>query len=508
MPNKVFISYRHTEPDQRLAKALYTCFTNQGLEVFIDAEIGVGSRWSEEIERNLLASEYFIVLLSKNSIRSEMVRYEIKLAHEQSSMGRLRIFPVRISYQGALPYDLGVYLDPIQYAFWQDNESSERICSQLAQAILRSASLPVQPKNADCGQDHLDLRELSKVTEQGGAPLPVADPRLETGALHPSSPFYIKRREDHELERLVWNNQTVVVKAPRQFGKSSFMARAISLAKRQNVPSCFIDFQLLDNRQFDALETVCRYVGHKLSRSFQTSIKPEDVWDDWLGPKESLTIFVEEAILSSQKQPVLICLDEVDRILDREFRDDFFTLVRGWHNRRATEDGWKHLNLVIVHSTETSLWIRDPRISPFNVGQRFTLPPFNLGDIYELNRRHGKALEKKEDIEALLRFVGGQPYLVRVALFTCAQNGWSISELRRRAIEDPGPFSDHLRDRIISLRRSPKRLSAFKEVLHNSSCQDELDFEVLLAAGLVKGKRRSSISVHCELYEQYFRENL
>jgi serine/threonine-protein kinase len=86
--------------------------------------------------------------------------------------------------------------------------------------------------------------------------------------------------------------------------------------------------------------------------------------------------------------------------LDCEFRDDFFTFVRGWHNRRATADGWKHLNLVNVHSTETSLWIRDPLISPFNVGQSFTLPPFNLGDIYELNRRHGKALEKKEDIEA------------------------------------------------------------------------------------------------------------
>jgi hypothetical protein len=55
------------------------------------------------IDRELRACQALVALLSADSIRSDAVRYEVKLAYE----AKKRIFPVRVDYDGALPIDLG-----------------------------------------------------------------------------------------------------------------------------------------------------------------------------------------------------------------------------------------------------------------------------------------------------------------------------------------------------------------------------------------------------------------
>jgi hypothetical protein len=65
-----------------------------------------------------------------------------------------------------------------------------------------------------------------------GAPLPSADPRLETGALKLDSPFYVRRPADEAIERLVrQHGETILVNGPRQVGKTSLAARAQAAAQ-------------------------------------------------------------------------------------------------------------------------------------------------------------------------------------------------------------------------------------------------------------------------------------
>ena len=82
--SKVFISYRHVKPDEDLAMFLENFLRTRGHEVFIDRRMLVGTKWVDEIERQIKAAKFFIVLLSKDSIRSEMVQQEVTLAHEQA----------------------------------------------------------------------------------------------------------------------------------------------------------------------------------------------------------------------------------------------------------------------------------------------------------------------------------------------------------------------------------------------------------------------------------------
>ncbi len=59
--SQVFISYRHVEPDESLALALAEALKSRRHPVFIDQQIEIGTRWVDEIERQIRASAFFVV---------------------------------------------------------------------------------------------------------------------------------------------------------------------------------------------------------------------------------------------------------------------------------------------------------------------------------------------------------------------------------------------------------------------------------------------------------------
>jgi hypothetical protein len=133
--SRCFISYRHVSPDQELARALADFLAARNHGIFLDTKIGVGTRWVDEIERELRAANYFIVLLSEQSLRSDMVRQEVALAHELAAQAKLRILPIRVAYVDRLPYDLAAYLNPLQHCFWNNGEPFEGVCAEIGAAI-------------------------------------------------------------------------------------------------------------------------------------------------------------------------------------------------------------------------------------------------------------------------------------------------------------------------------------------------------------------------------------
>ena len=88
---KVFVSYRHVAPDEECALQLCAFLEREGFDVFIDKRIHVGQRWVEEIDRHLKSSDHFVVLLSADSIRSDMLRQEVADAHSLALAGKIRV---------------------------------------------------------------------------------------------------------------------------------------------------------------------------------------------------------------------------------------------------------------------------------------------------------------------------------------------------------------------------------------------------------------------------------
>src|SRR4051794_39568219 len=102
---KVFVSYRHVEPDAQFAEQLERFLAGRGITVFRDTHIRVGDEWPASIDESLRSSEFLIVLISQASVDSRSVREEVRLAH---SLG-LRILPVRVDAESELPYSIGPY---------------------------------------------------------------------------------------------------------------------------------------------------------------------------------------------------------------------------------------------------------------------------------------------------------------------------------------------------------------------------------------------------------------
>src|SRR4051812_38627536 len=398
--SQVFLSYRHVEPDERLAEGLCAFLQQRGLRVFLDKQIRISLDWAMEIDRQLRASDSFVVFLSEDSIRSDMLRQEVQIAHELRQEGKLAIFPIRLGFQGKLPYDLGSYLNRIQYALWHPGDAETELFGLLHTAITGGASLPMAQSSDNLGV--VSLADSSVAAEWKGAPLPAADPRIviETGTIRLDSPFYVRRREDAAAESfLAQPGSTIVVKGPRQSGKSSLLARLYTLSKQWGRRSVYLDFQTFDEPQLASLGTILQTSARRIARTLKTPLQPDDVWDsDLLGEKGSFAEFLGRAVLDGSSSPVVLILDEVDRLFDRAYRGDFFAAVRGWHNNRAMEESWDNLHLVLGHATDPALWIENLNESPFNVGDRLRLGEFTRDEVADLNERYGNPLRSFEEI--------------------------------------------------------------------------------------------------------------
>lgn len=501
---RIFISYkRDTDPDESVAKELYQTLSSQH-EVFLDKIMLVGTRWAERIEDEIQQTDYLIVLLSADSVGSEMLQEEISRAHNlavERGNGKPIILPVRLNYREKFNYPIDTYLDPINWAFWQGPEDTQRLIEELKQAI----SGGVLPVGEDEKLRILQERKLLRYAK----PYASAQPDLESakGTIRLESAFYIERSEDRiALETIRRPGGTIVIKAPRQMGKSSLLIRMVRAAIKENKRVAFLDFQLLDHKTMANADTFYRAFCILLTSELKLGNRVDDWWSQSLPNPWNCTKYLKEYLLKDLDAPLVIAIDETEHIFDTEFGADFFAMLRVWHNTRF-EPAMKQLGLALVTSTEPDLFIDqlDTR-SPFNVGETIELTDFTDAQIAVLNRRHGSPLTRSE-LQQLSVLLGGHPYLVRQALYHITLQHISATELFSKAAEDRGPFGDHLRHYLFLLQGKPKLARGLLDVIRLQRCEDQHIFYRLRGAGLVRQEGRIIVP-RCQLYASFFKERL
>lgn len=87
---RVFISYSHKN-SSALALAIEARLKYLGNhDVFVDKSIPGGRKWKEVIEKNVLACDYFVLLVHENVFESEFIKQEFELALAENKT----IYPV------------------------------------------------------------------------------------------------------------------------------------------------------------------------------------------------------------------------------------------------------------------------------------------------------------------------------------------------------------------------------------------------------------------------------
>jgi hypothetical protein len=514
----LFICYkRNVDPDQKLADYLYEFLTAQGHDVFIDGSLRTGETWLEKIDQQIKISDFLVVLLSKASADSEMVKAEVRRAYEyRKQQGHPHTLPVRIAYEGMLPYSIDAFLDPLQYVVWQNEADNEHVGRDIQAAIegRLPEQEPIQPRSASGEFAVSDDGRIIADDETLHPPLPEFDPRwieeLEApgGAVKLRSRFYVEREADARLKReIVRAGTTTTIRAARQTGKSSLLVRGVHHACQNGAKVVCLDMQRVDRDHLETSDVFLRYLAECIIHKLRLDLtEVERSWHSSLGPQDKLTYLMEDYVLPECDTPTVLALDEADRLLGTDFYKDFFALVRSWHNSRALDDRWNKINIVMVISTEPYLLIDDVTQSPFNVGLKLYLQDFDEAQVRDLNRRHGSPVREK-DFPQLMRLISGHPYLTRKALYTLVTERSTWADLMRVAPTDHGPFGDHLRHHHWLLRDEPVLRKALGQVIRHERCTDDMAFFRLLRAGLVKGSG-DVCRCRCDLYRMYFEDKL
>ena len=483
---RTILLYKRNVPlDEQLLRTLEAKLAGEGYQVFIDRHLQIGMQWAKEIEQRIASADVVIPLLSAASIQSEMLGYEIQLAHEyaQKQNGKPRILPIRINFEQPLPDHIAAILDGIQYASWTGPADDQNLIGELLSAIRTPGAFTVQP------------------------------PKLEPvgGAVPLDSRFYVVRSTDEEfLNAICRQDSIVLVKGARQMGKTSLMARGLQLARQSGDRVILTDFQKLNTKHLESTESLFRALAESIADQLDYELELDSIWNPKRGPSSNFERFLRREALSKVTKRLVWGMDEVDRLFSCNFASEVFGLFRSWHNERSLDPAgpWQKLTMAIAYATEAHMFITDMNQSPFNVGTRLALADFTLEQVTELNERYGCPLKDGSEIAAYVRLLGGQPYLTRRGLNEMASHGTGFRAFEGQASRDEGPFGDHLRRILFSVAQDPTLCNILRSLLNGRHTAATEEFYRLRSAGIVSGESAREMQPRCQLYEQYLRRHL
>ena len=295
------------------------------------------------------------------------------------------------------------------------------------------------------------------------------------------------------------------IKAPRKMGKSRLLNSILNYANKQKYSTVHINLLQIEKSKLESLDLFLRWFCIYLSDALNLHSELNNYWSEDRGSMLSCTRYLE-AILEQLDRPLVLGLDEVDRLLNYPtLSQDFFYLLRSWYEEANNEELWEKLRLIIVYSTE-DFGNLDINQSPFNVGLPIELKPIERYQLIDLANYYGLNLSEPES-DRLMTMLGGHPYLVDLILSNLSANSQlGLEELLQQATTDTGIYSSYLRQHLINLKSNSQLTEIFKQIL-DSLQPVEVDTLLgyqLYRMGLIKWSQNNSVVPSCELFRLYF----
>jgi hypothetical protein len=331
-----------------------------------------------------------------------------------------------------------------------------------------------------------------------------------SGAVALDSELYVERDVDVELrDAIERHDPTVLVKGPRQVGKTSLVARGIRQAREAGCRVVFCDYQKLDAAQMESPTELFVALGEFLADQLDLEKSPRDVWNDRRSANANFERYVSREVLRKIDAPLVWAMDETDRLFTCPFSGEVFALFRTWHNARAVdfEGIWAKLTLVIAYATEARLFITDMNQSPFNVGTPILLEPFTPAQVADLNERYGRPLDGAA-LERFYELIGGQPFLAQRGLVEIVKKGLSIDDFSEIAEKEYGPYGDHLRRILVLLAGDEEAHRATSALLREGAKPSADTFYRMRSAGLLAGDSFDEARFRCRIYERFLEAHL
>lgn len=352
--------------------------------------------------------------------------------------------------------------------------------------------------------DQIHPDEEKKKTVSSELPFP-------EGSVQPDSNLYIEREGIEYIcnQTLIQPGSLIRIKAPRLFGKTSLINRIITQFQSPNWQTAYLTLASVEQGIISDLDKFLRWLCFQVTLSINLENKLNNYWNtDILGSNDNCTLYFEQYILSNLDTPLVLAIDDVDRVFSYpNVIEDFLGMLRFWHEKGKNYPIWQKLRLIISHSTEVYIPL-DFNQSPFNAGVPIELFEFSSQQVQHLANLHQLKWDSLE-ITQLMKMIGGHPYLVRSALYAVSRGNLSYNQLLKEASTEAGIYSHHLRGYLTILQknnREPLRLQeAFKKVVMSDAPVELASLQIyqLHSMGLIH-RHENQVIPRCQLYREYF----
>lgn len=348
---------------------------------------------------------------------------------------------------------------------------------------------------------------------KGVAPIehPLAQVPYPSGPLSPDSPLYVDRppNEDIAHREIQRPGGFLRIKAPQKMGKTSLVFRLMQKAQKQGYQTVHLDLQTIDEAIFVNTETFLKWFCLRVSQELNISPEIDTYWDASMGYKVSSELYFQEHILGQSHTPIVLIISAAEELIQHpQIAQDFFPLLRYWHEKARWSSIWQTLRVVITHATEVYVPLKIHQ-SPFNVGQAIKLSGFTVAQVAELATGYGLRQIDSTLAQKMVEMLGGHPYLVNVFFYHLVAESTRPETLFAAAATPSGIYGAHLRNYLALLKQSPDLAQAMHQVV-STQAGVELDAVTMYrleSLGLIKISGYRALP-RCEIYRLYFQKQL
>jgi hypothetical protein len=331
----------------------------------------------------------------------------------------------------------------------------------------------------------------------------------------PGTPYlvdwYISRPHEEQLAaRYLKYGQPVLLWGPRHQGRTWLqvhLARSWKDADPANRRVVRVNFRTFGPSSLESLDACLRALADAIAETLDDGKSPPlDVTLIWEGrgdAKKKINEWMQRSVLRSIPGLLLLIIEHADIVHSRGYYEEFASLLRSWAEKAQLGAPWDRLRLVISVNTHPAR-LPTARHASWFAGLS---PPILVGDlereqVAELVRRHG-LVWTATDLDRLMEYAGGHPYLVRAVLVDILDQRYTLAEFASGVPLGPSLITDHLREHRTRVDASSALAAAFAALAKNPSAAVEPEvLDALIRQGLVRQGVAGTHPVRYRLYER------